>query len=440
MSLPTEILGSIFSHYAQQADDLFPVETLLLVSHSWHNAALAYRKIWSYLLIEIGHIRSIQKWRSRLPMRLERLGPVHPLDITLRNVYSDNSHPASSFANRPSPGGPRELASSVEQGVYQVRHYILNFLQILAGVNGRQAARWRSLKLDFGDQRWECEGDRGQYRFAWKVLSYPTPVLRSLSISNLETYGCDRLFGRSLLPFSPLLESANLTNCSLGCFPDLIAATEVSVSIPGSQGSKSRKLNTGPRTRMLYLRIPLNIHITLRNALHNLRHLKLCGTNLPVNLRTIQAPNLTELTIFPDNSSFLESLAQQNVILSQISQITCLWPSATSFRPELLRDVLSKMHNLDVLKGNRRALEEVLSLLSEEIVTHAADDAVSADNTSLLSTRSLRLQWTEGEGNLSIEPPLSWHAWKSSILESSLLAADETWMQYFRTLDIARAP
>ncbi|KAG8757189.1 hypothetical protein FRC14_002281 [Serendipita sp. 396] len=438
MQLPTEIFGNIFSHYAEQADDIHPVETLLLVNRSWHDAALAYCQVWSYIVIELGHIKSIERWRALLPLRLKRAGLIHPLEITLRNVYSIDAHPSSSFANRPKSQRQKESAENVVTGTYQVRHYILDFLQILAGKSGEQAFRWRSLHLDFGDQQW------GRCLFTWKVLSYPTPSLRSLFMANLDTSGRDTLFGRSLLPSSPLLESGVLINCSVICYPDLGAAMEVSVST--AQGwvgrpIRPRKLKVGSRIRILRLSIPLNMSISLPTSLYELRHLKLGGENIPLNLQSLEAPNLTELTIEPDGTNLIPPLAQHALFLPQISRFNLSLAANMSIGPTYLQGILSKMHGLEVLRGNRRALEMVLYLvwvdaLAGRDVETIHDEFSLSSLPSLSASRTLEFQWMEGQGAITIQSPLNLDSWKQSVEESTLRTADAAWSSYFCVKDI----
>jgi F-box-like len=84
--LSFDVLGIIFSYYAQEETIFHPLETLLLVCKSWNEAALGHRALWTRLAIHIKHSPSHKIWKTRLPLRLERSGTSLPLHIDLRNM------------------------------------------------------------------------------------------------------------------------------------------------------------------------------------------------------------------------------------------------------------------------------------------------------------------------------------------------------------------
>jgi hypothetical protein len=97
--LSFDVLGLIFSHYTEEENIGYPLETLLLVCRSWSNAALGHRALWNNLRIIIGHEPTISMWKARLPLRLARCALHSPLDIMLRNQL-DSPYECRKFAIR----------------------------------------------------------------------------------------------------------------------------------------------------------------------------------------------------------------------------------------------------------------------------------------------------------------------------------------------------
>jgi hypothetical protein len=86
--IPFDILVVIFTHYAAEETNHYPLETLLLVCQGWKEAALGHCALWNELNIYIGHKPTSQIWNTRLPLRLARSGPAIPLYIKLRNYLA----------------------------------------------------------------------------------------------------------------------------------------------------------------------------------------------------------------------------------------------------------------------------------------------------------------------------------------------------------------
>jgi hypothetical protein len=81
--LSFDILCQLFDHYAELETAKYPLETILLVSRTWNEAASTYRALWGRINIHITNESEIHMWKIRLPLRLQRSGAT-PLHIQLR--------------------------------------------------------------------------------------------------------------------------------------------------------------------------------------------------------------------------------------------------------------------------------------------------------------------------------------------------------------------
>lgn len=139
--LSLDIFCQIFEYYVEDETIEHPLETILLVSRAWNNAACTHRSLWGRLKINLGHDPDLDMWAVRLPLRLQRSGPTTPLHIHIHNQWATGRGPVVQYCCY-----DREN-SSCRAKAYQ--HAIL-FLSILAGPNGEQCKRWTTLWLELG--------------------------------------------------------------------------------------------------------------------------------------------------------------------------------------------------------------------------------------------------------------------------------------------------
>ncbi|CCA74374.1 hypothetical protein PIIN_08327 [Serendipita indica DSM 11827] len=420
-SLPCDVLGEIFAHYALSEDLFHPLETLLLVSRFWHEAALIYGEIWATFNIEIGNYKSIHIWRTRVGRRLARVGPTRLLDITIRNVYSVPNHPSASDFLNGNRMNQKEPISNLSHNIYQVRHFMLDFLQDLNGRDGSLTWRWRSLHLYFGDHPWNY--DRGSSsevtRFSWKVLSYPTPALESLTLEYIETNGNDRRRRHPLLPFSPNLRTCTLSEYSFSFYPDISAAREVTIIHPRHlQNTTNRpRFKLGMAVEKLVLGLPFNGEWTLPQTLPQLRSIEVGKGGPQCNLEDLKAPHLTQATLRIQNAFFLPNTLLKVSFLSAVTHLTILDEASTLILPAprlSISRILSAILSLVHLRTNEAALRGVLALVKDSRSPQTNPDGTFGDvdlSTCPFQLRRLRVSCVEFEGDAEISSDMdSWVA------------------------------
>jgi hypothetical protein len=81
--LSFDILFQVFDHYAELETVKYPLETILLVSRTWNEAASTYRALWGRINVNLTNDSELHMWKIRLPLRLQRSGAT-PLYIQLR--------------------------------------------------------------------------------------------------------------------------------------------------------------------------------------------------------------------------------------------------------------------------------------------------------------------------------------------------------------------
>ncbi|CCA74375.1 hypothetical protein PIIN_11795 [Serendipita indica DSM 11827] len=366
ISLPPDLLGEIFGYYAISEDLKYPLETLLLVSRSWHEAARIHGGIWASFNIELGNYKSIDLWRTRLPRRLSLAGPTRPLDITVRNVYSISGHPfASEFLSRKDynqPESPEQLA----RGVYQVRHFMLDLLQDLNGRDGSLAWRWRSLHLYFGDHPWTYStgNNSGVTRFSWKHLQNTTK--------------------RPLVPL-------------------------------------------GKGVEKLILGFPFNGEWKIPNYLPRLWSIELGGDGPRCHLQSVQAPNLSHATLRIQSASFLPTVLSHVAFLSTITHLTILEEEAAflSTQRRIAYRLLSAMLSLVEVRTNEPGLRGILLLVRDARNQKTNVDMITGEvelSTCPFQLRRVRVSCVDCEGDVEISSDMdSWEV-ALQILRSSSLA------------------
>jgi F-box-like len=191
MNIPFDILGHIFSHYAEAETITYPLETLLLVSRLWSDAALGHRALWSHLKVHIvswGGISSVKIWKTRLPLRLKRCGdtlPLHielrhfpsrPVDIVQGNEYWELLNRLERRKDYPERGNtdPRAPCACTRE----MHVCVDEFLLLLAGRGGELCKRWSTLYLELHRP--------SDYNVVYEQLDHfvhhPMPMLTSATI------------------------------------------------------------------------------------------------------------------------------------------------------------------------------------------------------------------------------------------------------------------
>lgn len=126
--LPFDILAEIFKNYLLGETPEHPVETLLLVSKSWSQAALDTTCLWSTFRI----YSNLGFWAFFIPRRLARGPKDAPLDIYIQVIYIRAGEPGSQM---------RWFETQHNEFMY------LSLLRSLTGLHGEVARRWRTFSF-----------------------------------------------------------------------------------------------------------------------------------------------------------------------------------------------------------------------------------------------------------------------------------------------------
>jgi hypothetical protein len=368
-----DILGVILSHYASEETIRHPLETMLLVSRSWSDAALGHRAIWGHLNIYLGHNPTSKIWRARLPLRLARAGPVTPLYIDVRNyldmrycsqAQEDVQHDPLFFPS-PCRGGGYELCTCY----MAARASVHETLERLAGRSGELCTRWRSLKLDFENSE---RGINGTALVAIP-LSYPTPQLTTLSLRNLQFDG-DIAF--PLLPSVPEMTKITIVDCNLPSLPSVNNIRQATIgwkyNIPNLPGLSV--LRHATLIEILHVQPPVAsdaARMCFPDQLDGLQALHLSGDSFPRQLCSIQMPILSSVTLEYTYENLLSHLLVCKGFVGQnLRHITILWnvrarptPNEINAACLSLRRLLLCAQNLESVTVDRETLSILFQLI-----------------------------------------------------------------------------
>jgi hypothetical protein len=285
--LSLDIFCQIFEYYAEDETIEHPLETLLLVSRTWNNAACTHRSLWGRLKIFLYHNPDFEAWEARLPLRLQRSGPTAPLHIHIRNLWGTDMPRAYRYC------GCYEHKFSCRRKAYQ---YGIIFLRILAGPNGEQCKRWTTLRLELGlnDHRSVTE-DASPF----SSLFYPTPSLVKLEIYSTRIDGSCQI-----LPSCPSLTRVSLYDCYTPHLPDIHNCRNVTIEWNiGPLIMRLGDLSSLERARNieeLTIKTPIRqIELKVPGILPRLTTLSLSGCHPPINLPSVVMPNLRKLILQP---------------------------------------------------------------------------------------------------------------------------------------------
>jgi hypothetical protein len=306
--LPFDILGAIFAHYASEETIHHPLETLLLVSRCWADAALGHQTLWSHLKIYFGHKLTSKVWDVRLPLRLARAGPTTPLYIDIRNYLDMPYCPQAQKDvqnDRLFSSLPCHRVDDVDDGYddelctcYQAaRASVHKALKQIAGKSGELCARWRSLKLDLGHSE---DGIKGTELVAI-ALSYPTPQLTTLVLRNVQ-FDDDILL--SVFPSAPALNDITILDCTLPSLPqfDNIRQATIGWKVNIRHFHDFSVFRQATRVEKLHLHVPPTstaaaAQMCFPDRLYDLQVLHISGNSFPQQLYNCQMPMLSSVTL-----------------------------------------------------------------------------------------------------------------------------------------------
>lgn len=322
--LPFDVLGLIFCHYAQVETIRRPLETLLLVCHTWSRSALSHRTLWSNFRIYLGHDDTSTMWQTRLPLRLARCGPDCPLDIDLRNILD-------------CPGGDDTPEETVEDEFYipwtcdptteptrecycfdMARKCAESSLNTLAGPKGELCIRWRSLIIKLGHNDW-----RKGSRLLEDALRHPTPNLISLHLEHvwldLDSSNIE------LLPVTIRVARLTLLDCGLSALSAVDGVREARVG--WRYGTMHHKailaLSNAAFIQKLQLCAMFYAAIALPALLPELRTLHVESTILPAELYTCDMPHLENISVPWTSRNPIEALFDcQGIRFDKLKVIT----------------------------------------------------------------------------------------------------------------------
>ncbi|KIM23273.1 hypothetical protein M408DRAFT_28069 [Serendipita vermifera MAFF 305830] len=359
--LTSDVLGHIFSCYADEETVFHSLETLLLVCRSWNQAALGHRSLWSRFKIYLGHYPTSQIWTNRLPSRLEKCGPKTPLDIDLRNLLEGAYH-TKETSNDPLYNGlscGRENPDIIGCPCYDaIQACVSQSLKILAGSNGLLGGRLRSIALDLGASHSLQQTPNAAMIELRNLFRWPTPELRSLVLKNIFDYRTTK--NSDLFPDTAKVERIILHQCFLPSYPDCANAKDASIGWDPYNF-------TGPRA-IPSLRGALNLRSLSLNAstqpvsipaeLNELRTLQIHWSHLPSNLSICHMPKVSTLHISCDNEEIITQVLNcQGLDFKQLERITI---TRKSFFRKIEMDYVAYLHaicQLLVKAQNARYLE-----------------------------------------------------------------------------------
>jgi hypothetical protein len=381
LQLPFDVLGLVFSHYAEEENIQHPLETLLLVCRSWSNAALGHRALWRNFRILIGHEPTISIWNARLPLRLARRAPDAPLDIMLRNLldspyercfdwFTDTNPRKDEWCY---PCGAKGWFSEVTfpcRCVDAASACVDSCLKLLTGKNGELSRQWRSFALILGDSR----RDKQSSSQVKEALSYPAPTLSSLVLRGL-LFSTITAPSPQLFPDTGALKHLTLLDCDLSSLPEFGNPEEAEVGFtdifhPYYFMSSFRLWTTLQR---LSLWISAEVDIELPSRLNDLRRLDLIidWEEFPSGLLTCEMPHLTTLSLdFHEYDEMLQTILQCQGI--NWSKLTVLRLGAGHSYQERgmytapthsLIELLTQARNLEYLYASKGTMGAILQIL-----------------------------------------------------------------------------
>jgi hypothetical protein len=366
-NLTFDILGHIFDHYAKTETIAHPLETLLLVSRSWSDAALGHRALWSHLNIHIdvaGRYPSPRIWRARLPLRLKRCGDTVPLHVDLRHLpsrlhqevaqsgYWDRLHrQVNGSWNCPTRGNTNPEAPCT--CVRETRLCIDEFFLLLAGQGGELCKRWSTLNLDLHNPV-----DYGViYKRLGSFLRYPTPILTSATV-HAVLHGS----GEGIFPYTPLLQQLAIVHWA-GSLPSLRSIRSLSIL---------RSYHWGmffiPDEASNIEELVLEGSFRLPKSLPNLWRLHVAGALYRPDNEVLKLPKLTHLVLKNHGPHRPDALGQgKGIDLSQLVALAVhldLEYNYSTFKINV-REILRRSKNLSILQGNSKGISMVLKLVWE---------------------------------------------------------------------------
>jgi hypothetical protein len=372
-----DVLGVIFSHYALEETIHHPLETLLLVSRSWADAALGHRAIWGHLNIYLGHNPTSKIWRARLPLRLARAGPITPLYIDVRNYldmpYCLQAHKDVQedllFLSIPCREGGYDFGACI--CYMTARASVHEALERVAGTSGELCARWKSFKLDLGHTERHINGTA----LTAIPLSYPTPHLTTLSLKNLR-FNHDILF--PLFPSVPEMKDVTMVDCNLPSFSSFESIRQATIgwkdNILNSPGLSVICHATG--IKILHVHLPVAFtgdaaRMCFPDRLDSLQVLHINGNTLPLQLYSIQMPKLSSVTLEYTYGILLSHfLTCKGFVGQNLRHITLLWKLRARPTPEEIQETLSSLQMLLLCARNLDSItveKETLGILLELI-------------------------------------------------------------------------
>ncbi|KIM26817.1 hypothetical protein M408DRAFT_178000 [Serendipita vermifera MAFF 305830] len=388
--LPLDVLTEIFPHYAAEETPQHPTETLLPICKSWHVAALAKHSIWGQFAIQIGHGSDTEMILRRTETRLKRSGDVSPMDIKLRNIVDiDPNAPKimevfEDHQPRPTPAAKCptmvdkksrwKKSCTCERSAYEC---VENILILLAGLDGRHCARWRSLILSPRTSQQHVRSDIGivgDGRIA-QMLLYPMPRLISLS---MHTFMDKFSSGEQIFPHVPSLTHVVLSDCMISKIPNaknlvLLGISFKSLIISGAWYKEQVWRTSMPRLKVLKLNCP-RFPLSCPENFPQLRTLELRGERFPMYEAYTYTPllHLSHLSLGIEGTLLLESL--ETSIPESLKHVKSLrlWyggrflfmNSSDDILLQLVR-FLRLMSGLELLEGDIIMLSIVIKLIAD---------------------------------------------------------------------------
>lgn len=368
-TLPFDVLGDIFSHYALEETFRYPLETLLLVCRAWADAALGHRALWSQLNIYLGHYPTCRSWDVRLPLRLERAGPETPLDIDIRTYlamprFTQTQEDVQNdilFDYMPcNPYGRLCKCPTI------ARASAHRALERITGASGKFCARWRSLKLNLGHRE---DGIRGTERVAIN-LSYPTPLLTTLALNNVQF---DDDISLHIFPYIPLLRNITVVDCHL---PSLPPVGDVRVAVIGWKENLEdfqdlSAFSQAVHVHKLHLNVPFGAGICIPDQLLELWDLHITGDNFPHDLYYREMPLLSKLTLEYQHQPLLSHILNlKGLAPPNLRHVTLRWQPPLDLKSEHIRENATSLQRLLSLARNLQDIttgKEILNILLKVI-------------------------------------------------------------------------
>jgi hypothetical protein len=303
--LNLDVLGIIFAYYAEEETVEYPVETLLLVCRSWNEAARSYHTIWSRINVCIGHRHTFTSCLAYAKRRLEYSGLSTPLDITIK-VRLDI------------PENQRKHVPSSRK-TYGAAYLACQILRTLAGEDGAECHRWRSLNLDTGKASGIPFTLFGKVEFSLKPLTYPMPSLESIALAHLELPG-------PILPICPSLTSAELVDVQFSSLPIMNALRRIELSFQESDADIDiSSLESSHHLEDLRIHSGWNRHLVFPKCLPAVKSLTISGL-ISEQFLKVQMPNVNTLHLIPvEPFTRTYAMVSGNVILSSIESLKITW-------------------------------------------------------------------------------------------------------------------